>query len=158
MAVSNFLSSKSRGSLIPLSFGFFLIAICLAFISINISTAYALKKELSNIGEAAINKAAHSINLFAYYGEINRYQSNKRVPLDCQAASNSFNNLIQSIDLSGKKITVERFNCDFYELSAQNASATPASGRVRLTSHDDGAEDDDDEEVVVEGRTTPTHA
>ena len=119
MAVSNFLSSKSRGSLIPLSFGFFLIAICLAFISINISTAYALKKELSNIGEAAINKAAHSINLFAYYGEINRYQSNKRVPLDCQAASNSFNNLIQSIDLSGKKITVERFNCDFYELSAQ---------------------------------------
>lgn len=119
MAVSNFLSSKSRGSLIPLSFGFFLIAICLAFISINISTAYALKKELSNIGEAAINKAAHSINLFAYYGEINRYQSNKRVPLDCQAASSSFNNLIQSIDLSGKKITVERFNCDFYELSAQ---------------------------------------
>ena len=112
MAVSNFLSSKSRGSLIPLSFGFFLIAICLAFISINISTAYALKKELSNIGEAAIN-------LFAYYGEINRYQSNKRVPLDCQAASSSFNNLIQSIDLSGKKITVERFNCDFYELSAQ---------------------------------------
>ena len=119
MAVSNFLSSKSRGSLIPLSFGFFLIAICLAFISINISTAYALKKELSNIGEAAINKAAHSINLFAYYGDINRYQSNKRVPLDCQAASSSFNNLIQSIDLSGKKITVERFNCDFYELSAQ---------------------------------------
>jgi hypothetical protein len=119
MAVSNFLSSKSRGSLTPLSFGFFLIAICLAFISINISTAYALKKELSNIGEAAINKAAHSINLFAYYGEINRYQSNKRVPLDCQAASSSFNNLIQSIDLSGKKITVERFNCDFYELSAQ---------------------------------------
>jgi len=119
MAVSNFLSSKSRGSLIPLSFGFFLISICLAFISINISTAYALKKELSNIGEAAINKAAHSINLFAYYGEINRYQSNKRVPLDCQAASSSFNNLIQSIDLSGKKITVERFNCDFYELSAQ---------------------------------------
>jgi hypothetical protein len=41
------------------------------------------------------------------------------VPLDCQAASSSFSNLIQSIDLSGKKITVERFNCDLYELSAQ---------------------------------------
>ena len=110
---------KNRGSLIPLSFGFFLIAICLAFISINISTAYALKKELSNIGEAAINKAAHSINLFAYYGEIYRYQPKKRVPLDCQAASSSFSNLIQSIDLSGKKISIERFNCDLYELSAQ---------------------------------------
>ena len=119
MAIRKLIFGKSRGSLIPLSFGFFLIAICLAFISINLSTAYALKKELSNSGEAAINKAAQSINLFAYYGEINRFQSNKRVPLDCQEASNSFSNLIQALDLSGKKITIERFNCDLYELSAQ---------------------------------------
>jgi len=119
MAIRELFFGKSRGSLIPLSFGFFLIAICLAFISINVSTAYALKKELSNIGEAAINKAAQSINLFAYYGEINRYQSNKRVPLDCQAASSTFSNLIQSIDLSGKKISIDRFNCDLYEISAQ---------------------------------------
>ena len=119
MAIRKLLFGKSPGSLIPLSFGFFLIAICLAFISINISTAYALKKELTNIGEAAINKAAHSLNLFAYYSEINRYQSNKRVPLDCQLANTSFSNLIQSIDLSGKKITVESFTCDLYELSAQ---------------------------------------
>ena len=119
MAIGKLIFGKSRGSLIPLSFGFFLIAICLAFISINLSTAYALKKELSNSGEAAINKAAQSINLFAYYGEINRYQSNKRVPLDCQEASNSFSNLIQALDLSGKKITIERFNCDLYEISAQ---------------------------------------
>jgi hypothetical protein len=119
MAIRKLLLGKSRGSLIPLSFGFFLIAICLAFASINISTAYSLKKELANIGETAINKAAHSINLFAYYGEINRFQSNKRVPLDCQAANSSFSNLVQSIDLSGKKISVERFTCDLYELSAQ---------------------------------------
>jgi hypothetical protein len=119
MAIKKLLLGKSPGSLIPLSFGFFLIAICLAFISINISTAYALKKELTNIGEAAINKAAHSINPFAYYSEINRYQSNKRVPLDCQLANTSFSNLIQSIDLSGKKITIERFTCDLYEISAQ---------------------------------------
>ena len=119
MAIRELFFGKSRGSLIPLSFGFFLIAISLAFISINISTAYTLKKELTNIGETAINKAAHSINLFAYYGEINRYQSNKRVPLDCQVANISFSNSLRAVDLSGKKITVERFNCDLYELSAQ---------------------------------------
>jgi hypothetical protein len=119
MAIRKLLFGKSPGSLIPLSFGFFLIAICLAFISINISTAYALKKELTNIGEAAINKAAHSLNLFAYYGEINRYQSNKRVPLDCQLANTAFSKLVQSTDFSGKKIAVERFTCDLYELSAQ---------------------------------------
>ena len=119
MAVRKLLFTQSRGSLIPLSFGFFLIAISLAFISINISTAYTLKKELTNIGETAINKAAHSINIFAYYGEINRYQSNKRVPLDCQVANISFSNSLRAVDLSGKNITVERFNCDLYELSAQ---------------------------------------
>ena len=119
MAISRLLLRQSPGSLIPLSFGFFLIAICLAFISINISAAYTIKKELTNIGEAAINKSAHSINLFAYYGEINRYQSDKRVPLDCLTANGTFNNLLRSMDLSGKQITVERFTCDLYDLSAQ---------------------------------------
>lgn len=119
MAISRLLLRQSPGSLIPLSFGFFLIAICLAFISINISAAYTIKKELTNIGEAAINKSAHSINLFSYYGEINRYQSDKRVPLDCLTANGNFNNLLRSMDLSGKQITVERFTCDLYDLSAQ---------------------------------------
>ena len=119
MAIAKLLTSKSRGSLIPLSFGFFLIAICLAFISINISSAYAVKRELNNIGEAAINKAAHSINLFAYYGELNRYQSQKHVPLDCQVANNEFVRLIQNADISGKEINIDKFKCDLYELSAQ---------------------------------------
>jgi hypothetical protein len=119
MAIARILSSKSRGSLIPLSFGFFLIAICLAFISINISSAYAVKRELNTIGEAAINKAAHSINLFAYYGETNRYQSQKRVPLDCHLANTEFIRLIQNADISGKEISIDQFQCNLYELSAQ---------------------------------------
>jgi hypothetical protein len=119
MAIAKILSSKSRGSLIPLSFGFFLIAICLAFISINISSAYAAKRELNTIGEAAINKAAHSINLFAYYGETNRYQSQKRVPLDCYLANAEFIRLIQNTDISGKEISIDQFQCNLYELSAQ---------------------------------------
>jgi hypothetical protein len=119
MAIAKILSSKSRGSLIPLSFGFFLIAICLAFISINISSAYAVKRELNTIGEAAINKAAHSINLFAYYGETNRYQSQKRVPLDCYLANAEFIRLIQNTDISGKEISIDQFQCNLYELSAQ---------------------------------------
>lgn len=119
MAIAKLLSSKSRGSLIPLSFGFFLITICLAFISINISSAYAMKRELTSIGEAAINKAAHSINLIAYYGELNRYQSQKYVPLDCNVANNEFVRLIQNTDVLGKDINIDNFQCDLYELSAQ---------------------------------------
>jgi hypothetical protein len=119
MAIAKLFSSKSRGSLIPLSLGFFLIAICLAYISINISSAYAVKRELNNIGEAAINKAAHSINLFAYYGELNRYQFQKRVPIDCYVANNELVRLIQNTDVSGKEINIDKFQCDLYELSAQ---------------------------------------
>jgi hypothetical protein len=119
MAVGSWFKHKSRGSLIPLSFGFFLIAMTLSFISINISAAYAAKKELTNIGEAAINSSAHSINLLFYYGEINRFDSMKRVPLNCQEASSKFYTLISQSRVSDKVINVDSFNCDLYEVSAQ---------------------------------------
>jgi len=119
MAVGSWFKHKSRGSLIPLSFGFFLIAMTLSFISINISAAYAAKKELTNIGEAAINSSAHSINLLFYYSEINRFDSKKRVPLNCQKASSKFYALISQSRVSNKVIKVDSFNCDLYEVSAQ---------------------------------------
>jgi len=119
MAIDSWLKDKSRGSLIPLSFGFFLIAMTLSFISINVSAAYAAKKELTNIGEAAINSAAQSINLLFYYGEINRFESKKRVPLNCQEAGSKFYTLISQSKVSDKLIKVESFNCDLYEVSAQ---------------------------------------
>jgi hypothetical protein len=119
MAVGSWFKYKSRGSLIPLSFGFFLIAMTLSFISINISAAYAAKKELTNIGEAAINSSAHSINLLFYYSEINRFDSKKRVPLNCQEASSKFYALISQSRVSDKVINVDSFNCDLYEVSAQ---------------------------------------
>ena len=119
MAVGSWFKHKSRGSLIPLSFGFFLIAVTLSFISINISAAYAAKKELINIGEAAINSSAHSINLLFYYSEINRFDSKKRVPLNCQEASSKFYTLISQSRVSDKVISINSFNCDLYEVSAQ---------------------------------------
>ena len=119
MAVGSWFKHKSRGSLIPLSFGFFLIAMTLSFISINISAAYAAKKELTNIGEAAINSSAHSINLLFYYSEINRFDSKKRVPLNCQEASSKFYALISQSRVSDKVVKVDSFNCDLYEVSAQ---------------------------------------
>jgi hypothetical protein len=119
MAVGSWFKHKSRGSLIPLSFGFFLIAMTLSFISINISAAYAAKKELTNIGEAAINSSAHSINLLFYYSEINRFDNKKRVPLNCQEASSKFYALVSQSRVSDKVIKVDSFNCDLYEVSAQ---------------------------------------
>jgi hypothetical protein len=118
MAVKSCFSGKSRGSLIPLSLSFFLISICLLFISINISSAYSAKKELTNIGEAAINKAAHAISIPAYYAQLNRFSSRKKVPLDCFAASNSFSDLIRQTSFYGKSIRIENFNCNLFDLEA----------------------------------------
>ena len=69
MAIKKWLKAQSRGSLIPLSFGFFLLAMSLSFISINIASAYSVKKELTNVAESAINKSAQSINTLAYYAQ-----------------------------------------------------------------------------------------
>lgn len=111
--------SQSRGSLMALSFGFYLLAMTLAFISINVASAYNIKKELTNIAEGAINKSAQSINILAYYAELNRFNSNKQVPIDCVVANIKFHNLIANARLSDKQILVEDFNCSLYEVWAQ---------------------------------------
>jgi hypothetical protein len=119
MAIAKIISGKSRGSLIPLSFGFFLLAMTLTFISINVASAYSVKKQLTNLAEAAINRSAQSINTLAYYAEVNRFNREKRVPLDCIAAQAKFYQLINQARLHEKQIKVDHFKCELYEVSAQ---------------------------------------
>jgi hypothetical protein len=119
MAMKNWFKAQSRGSLIPLSFGFFLLAMSLSFISINIASAYSVKKELTNVAESKINKSAQSINTLAYYAQLNRFSNIKRVPLDCLAANIKFYSLIKQVQIFGKSIQVDSFNCQLYEVSAQ---------------------------------------
>ena len=119
MAIAKIIFGKSRGSLIPLSFGFFILAMTLTFVSINVASAYSVKKQLTNLAEGAINKSAQSINLLAYYAEVNRFSSVKRVPLDCSAAEGEFYQLINKVRLHDKQITVDYFKCEMYEVSAQ---------------------------------------
>jgi hypothetical protein len=119
MAIKKLLKAQSRGSLIPLSFGFFLLAMSLSFISINIASAYSVKKELTNMAESAINKSAQSINSFAYYAQLNRFSNDKRVPLDCLAAKIKFYTLISQLQISGKSVQVSSFDCKLYEVTAE---------------------------------------
>ena len=71
------------------------------------------------MAEAAINKAAHSINLPAYYAQLNRFNTNKKVPLDCFIAAKTFSQLINQSQLLGKRIDIEDINCGLYSISAQ---------------------------------------
>ena len=117
--LKSIVAGKSRGSLIPLSFGFFIISLSLLFISINLNAAYATKKELINLGESAVQRSAHEIDALAYYLELNRFNQNKRIPIDCQAAKSVFYNIVLKMDLSGHQIDVEEFNCSLFEISAK---------------------------------------
>ena len=117
--LKSIITGKSRGSLIPLSFGFFIISLSLLFISINLNAAYATKKELINLGESAVQRSAHEIDALAYYLELNRFNQNKRIPIDCQAAKSVFYNIVSKMDLSGHQIDVEEFNCSLFEISAK---------------------------------------
>jgi len=116
---SKFFSGKSNGSLIPLSFGFFIISLSLLFVSININAAYATKKDLINLGESAIQRSAHEIDQLAYYLELNRFFGTKKIPLNCVAARIKFFELISNSQISGHNIKIENFNCSIFELSAK---------------------------------------
>lgn len=91
----------------------------LSFISINIASAYSVKKELTNLAESAINKSAQSINPLAYYAQLNRFSSKKQVPIDCLQANIKFHSLIGAVQIYGKSIQVNSFDCQLYEISAQ---------------------------------------
>jgi hypothetical protein len=122
MALTNFrklLNGRSSGSLMPLSFGFFIISISLLFLSVNINAAYATKKELINLGESAIQRAAHEMDTTAYYLELNRFSLNKRVPINCPAARSKFIELISIPKVSGKAIEIEEIKCSLFEISAK---------------------------------------
>ena len=111
--------SKSAGSLIPLSFGFFLITLSLLFMSININAAYATKKELINIGEGAIQKSAQELDYIAYYLELNRFNFRKSVPINCISARNKFYNLISQVQISRHDIHIQNFDCNLFSISAE---------------------------------------
>jgi hypothetical protein len=117
--IKRFCLGGSEGSLMPLSFGFFIIALSLLFVSININAAYSTKKELINLGEAAIQRAAHEMDTIAYYLELNRFSFNKKMPINCPAASNKFRELISQAQVSGYPINIDKFDCSLFEISAE---------------------------------------
>lgn len=119
--IKRFLLGKSNGSLIPLSFGFFIISLSLLFVSINVNAVYASKKELINLGEAAIQRAAHEIDITAYYLELNRFSTNKKIPINCLAAKSKFQELISRSQINGKNVYIEDINCSIFEISAKIA-------------------------------------
>jgi len=111
------------GSLTLFITSLFLLTLLLSFAIIDISGALVAKRQLVNIGEAAISRAAHNIDLARYYsGEftISGYgtsgvgMSGEKylVPIDCQAASNTLESEIAMSQLHRSPVNILSFTCE----------------------------------------------
>jgi hypothetical protein len=105
------------GSLTIFILSLFFITMLLSFAIIDISGVFLAKRELVNIGEVAISRAAHHIDLDRYYsGDRTQVVSSANgpiylVPIDCQAAASSMQSELSSTTLRGHEISIAQFSC-----------------------------------------------
>ena len=123
MNQSESIVGDESGSLSLLIISLFFITLVLSFAIIDISGALVAKRQLFNIGEAAISRAAHNIDLPRYYAGdwkssgvstsgMSPQGENYLVPIDCLVASRSLESEIASSMLHGSEVHIESFTCD----------------------------------------------
>lgn len=112
------------GSLIILVFALFLLLLIFSFEIINVSDTFLAKRELVELGEVAITRAAHSLSLSRYYsgnflmdsGGVDGTQF--RIPLDCQAAYLAFQEEVSGERLRGQSVSISGWSCSNDEVVA----------------------------------------
>ena len=112
--------NREDGSLSVLITSLFLLTLVLSFAIIDISGAYLAKRELINMGEAAISRAAHNLDLNRYYSgdhvisgtNPSTGDATYLVPIDCQSAERSLVSEISAISLRRSAVTISQFSCE----------------------------------------------
>lgn len=117
-------SRNESGSLSVFIIFLFLITLMLSFSIVDISGLYLAKRELINIAEPAISRAAHNVDLNRYYSG-DRVQAGTNsagpiylVPIDCQAAAATLEAEIANITFRGSAINISQFTCQSDVLKA----------------------------------------
>jgi Flp pilus assembly protein TadG len=117
------LARDESGSLTLLISSLFLITLILSFSIIDIAGALVAKRQLINIGESAISRAAHNIDLTRYYsGEftisgngasgVGASGEKYLVPIDCSAASSALESEIAMSQLRQSPVNILSFTCE----------------------------------------------
>jgi hypothetical protein len=114
----NSLIEDDEGSLVLAIFSLFLLTLCLSFAIIDLSGAYLAKRELTNLGEAAISRAAHNVDSDRYYQE-ERTQIGTGangpiylLPINCTDAFASLQRELLQVTLWGGQVSATSFRCD----------------------------------------------
>jgi Flp pilus assembly protein TadG len=128
-------TKDERGSLSILTFSLFLLLVFISFMILNTSSAYLAKRELIQIGEVALTRAAHHLDTESYYGQgysiVDAYAQGSRsptksnLPIDCAAAYQSFTNELARSNLRSNAIGFNQWRCDGKEASASITSQVP---------------------------------
>ncbi len=119
------------GSLVILVFALFLLLLTASFAVVDISDTFLAKRQLVEIGEVAITRAAHQISLSRYYsGNILMDNSGVdgaqfRIPLDCTSARSAFESEIATTSLRGKAIAVTSWSCVDDQVTGTVAAQIP---------------------------------
>jgi hypothetical protein len=110
--------SDETGSLSLFIISLFLLTIVLSFAIIDLSGAFLAQRQLINIGESAISRAAHSVDLDRYYAG-DRVQSGGSLgaptfllPIDCSAAVQTLQAELTTAQLHGAPISIAEFRCE----------------------------------------------
>ena len=110
--------SSELGSITPLISIYFTIAMLLIFIVANVSSTYIARRELINLTEGALAKAAQELDEFVYYYQIPMPSilggSAELVPLNCSDAGQTFAREIDMLHTSAEIETprIVDFFCD----------------------------------------------
>jgi hypothetical protein len=123
--------SEDSGSLVILALTLFLLLVVCSLAVVDISDNFLAKRQLVEVGEVAITRAAHQISLSRYYsGNILMDNSGGdgaefRIPLDCQGAFRSFSDEIESSSLRGAPISITSWSCANDEVTGSVEARIP---------------------------------
>jgi hypothetical protein len=129
---------NDSGSLVILVLALFSLLLLSSFVVIDVSDNFLVKRQLVEIGEVAITRAAHQISLSRYYsGNILMDNSGGdgaqfRIPLDCQSAYRSFSDEISNSLLRGRSISITGWNCEGDEVRGTLQVVIPILLRLPL--------------------------
>jgi Flp pilus assembly protein TadG len=124
-------SSDERGSLSILIITLFLLLLIFSLTIVDISDAYLAKRQLTEIGDVAITRAAHAISLTRYYSGDRTLDSNNpdgssyRVPLDCSTAEIYFQSEISVSGLRSSGISIASWSCASDQVEATIMASVP---------------------------------
>lgn len=136
---SNQVGGGDEGSITPLIAIYFTIAMLGIFILANVASTYVARRDLINLSEAALSKAAQELDEFAYYYQIpipNMFgDSEQLIPINCSDAGLAFKR--ELLNLFTDRPIADDFLSD-NSSSRDFSSGSASSGTASLTNSHPG--------------------